>query len=251
MNLKGIWKSMSYIDTHVHIDFYPNPYELALEYEKKKIYTLFVTNLPELYEKHLPRFSNLKYIRLCLGYHPQISNEYVLNKKLFEKYITTTKYVGEVGLDFFPGITDKEKIIQVEAFRYVTSQNFNKGRIYTIHSKGAEKEVLDILLENEVRHAIFHWYTGKISVLKQAVVKGYYFSINPKMLLTKNGLNIISHIPIKQMLFETDGPFARINRKPIYPKDIPKFFSAVENEVAEFEKVCFSNFRRLLIEKDL
>ncbi|MFJ7738069.1 TatD family hydrolase [Lysinibacillus sp. NPDC097287] len=242
---------MTYIDTHVHIDFYPNPYDLALEYEKNKIYTLFVTNLPELYEKHFSRFSNFKYIRLCLGYHPQVSTEYVLNKTLFEKYIDTTRYVGEVGLDFFSGIGDREKSIQIEAFRYVTSPIFNIGRIYTIHSKGAEREVLDILIENEVKHAIFHWYTGKISVLKQAAEKGYYFSINPKMLMTKNGLNIIANIPVKQMLFETDGPFARINRNPIHPTDIPKLYSAVENEVVEFEKVCFSNFRRLLIEKDL
>ncbi|UNT56500.1 TatD family hydrolase [Lysinibacillus capsici] len=242
---------MTYIDTHVHIDFYPNPYELALEYETSKIYTLFVTNLPELYEKYFGRFSNFKYIRLCLGYHPQVSNEYLLNKDLFEKYIATTRYIGEVGLDFFSGISDREKSIQVEAFRYVSSQRFNKGRIYTIHSKGAEREVLDILLENEVKHAIFHWYTGKISVLKQAVEKGYYFSINPKMLMTKNGLNIIAHIPVKQILFETDGPFARIDRKPIYPKDIPNFYSAVDKEVDGFDKICFSNFRRLLIEKDL
>lgn len=242
---------MAYIDTHVHIDFYPNPYELGLEYENNKIYTMFVTNLPELYEKHLIRFSNFKYIRLCLGYHPQVSNEYVLNKKLFEKYIDTTKYVGEVGLDFFTEISDSEKSIQIEAFRYVTSPIFNKGRIYTIHSKGAEKEVLDILLENQVKHAIFHWYTGKISVLKQAVEHGYYFSINPKMLMTKNGLNIISHIPVKQMLFETDGPFARIERKPIYPKDFLSIYSSMDKEVEGFEKICFSNFRRLLIEKDL
>ncbi|MGE7923367.1 TatD family hydrolase [Viridibacillus arvi] len=235
----------------MHIDFYPNPYELALEYEKNKIYTLFVTNLPELYEKHFSRFSNFKYIRLCLGYHPQVANEYPLDKVLFEKYISTTKYIGEVGLDFFSGISDREKILQIEAFKFVTGKEFNKGRIYTIHSRGAESEVFKILLENDVKLAIFHWYTGKISVLKQVVENGYYVSINPKMLLSKKGLNIISHIPEKQMLFETDGPFARINRKTIYPKDIPNFYDALTKEVEGFEKICFSNFRRLLIEKDL
>lgn len=41
------------------------------------------------------------------------------------------------------------------------------------------------------------------------------------------------------------------DRKPIYAKDIPNFYSAIDKEVDGFEKNCFSNFRRLLIEKDL
>lgn len=242
---------MALIDTHVHIDFYPNPLEIAQQYESRKIYTLFVTNLPELYKKHYERFSKYKYIRLCLGYHPQIVLEYDLNKALFRECIKSTKYIGEVGLDFSGKITTKEKQLQLDAFRFVTSPEFNKGRIYSIHSRGAENEVLEILRANDVKHAIFHWYSGKISTLIKAVELGYYFSLNPKMLLSKSGKNIISKIPKDKILFETDGPFARINKKSLTPGEIGDFYKLFEKEILEFEKQVFKNFRKVLIEKDL
>lgn len=249
--MKGISRNMALIDTHVHIDFYPNPLEIARQYESQKIYTMFVTNLPELYNKHYEQFSNYKYIRLCLGYHPQIVMEYDLNKTLFRECIKTTKYIGEVGLDFSGKITNKEKQLQINAFKFITSPEFNKGRIYTIHSRGAEDEVLEILKTNEVKHAIFHWYTGKISTLIKAIELGYYFSLNPKMLLTKNGKNIISKIPKDKILFETDGPFARVNKKSLIPSEIGDFYKLFGQEILDFDKLVFNNFRRILIEKDL
>lgn len=76
-------------------------------------------------------------------------------------------------------------------------------------------------------------------------------SLNPKTLLSKSGKNIISKIPKDKILFETDGPFARINRKSLKPSDIGAFYKLFEQEILEFEKQVFNNFRRVLIEKDL
>ncbi|MBO2537015.1 TatD family hydrolase [Rummeliibacillus suwonensis] len=240
---------MVLIDTHVHIDFYSDPLSIALEYERLGIYTMFVTNLPEIFNKHLSSFSNFKFVRLCLGYHPQVSSEYKLNKKLFMKSIVSTQYIGEVGLDF----QNVDKIIikrQIEALKFITSEQFNKGRIYTVHSRGTEDEVLNILIENNVKHAIFHWYSGKVTTLEKIAEKGYYFSLNPRMLYTKNGQKIIQRIPKKSILFETDGPFARINRKIITPDTLPDIYCEFEKIIPNFEDTVFTNFRRLLFEKD-
>lgn len=241
---------MTLIDTHVHIDFYTDPMKVALEYESLKIYALFVTNLPEIFFKHLNAFKNLKYVRLCIGYHPQVASEYRLNKVLFEKVVQHTRYIGEVGLDFHQEneLTKKE---QINSFEFITSEKFNKGRIYSIHSKGTEDMVLDILLNNNVKHAIFHWYSGKLSTLDKIASNGYYFSLNPKMLLSKNGQKILSRIPQELILFETDGPFARVNKSIIYPKNIRNIYLEYENVIPNFEEIVFKNFRRLLIAKDL
>jgi len=209
---------MGYIDLHVHIDYYNNPYKIAFDYEKREIYTIFVTNLPEIYHKHFKKFSNFKYIRLAIGYHPQLVNEFPFNKKVFKKCIESTNYIGEVGLDFSESnkrFVDK----QVETFYYITQPRFNKGRLYSIHSKYAADKVLDILVKNNVSNAIFHWYNGSISTLEKIVKKGYYFSINMNMLRTQQGKNIIKHIPKKQMLHETDGPFLKIKNIIVKPSD--------------------------------
>lgn len=242
---------MTLIDTHIHIDHYANPLEIAQEYEKNKIYTLFVTNLPELFIKHHNSYSKFKYVRLCLGYHPQLALEYELNFDLFKKCASKTKYIGEVGLDFPEKVTDEEKEVQINAFKYITSKEFNNGKIYSIHSRGAEEQVLDILIENGVKHAIFHWYSGKISTLKKIVERGYYFSLNPKMLNSKKGYEIISNLPLHLILFETDGPFARLNRKIITPEMIKEIYEEFDKLLPNFEEVVFANFKRILIERDL
>lgn len=241
---------MTHIDTHVHIDFYSDPMKVALQYESLKIYTLFVTNLPEIFKKHMNAFDNLKYVRLCLGYHPQVASEYNLDKALFQELIKKTKYVGEVGLDFQ---NETEWIIerQKDAFKFITSKKFNKGRVYSVHSKGTEDTVLEILKENEVKHAIFHWYSGKLTTADKIIDMVYYFSVNIKMLSSKNGYKLIQRIPKERLLFETDGPFARNNKEIVFPYDIKRIYLDFNEVIPGFEEIVFNNFRILLIEKDL
>jgi len=241
---------MTLIDTHVHIDFYPDPQGIAKSYENNKIYTLFVTNLPELFAKYSKSFNQFKYVRLCLGYHPQVTSEFEFKYQEFEKQVESTRYIGEVGLDYKSEFKDVRKL-QYDAFEFITSPQFSKGRVYTIHSNNAEDDVYNVLKNNDVKHAILHWYGGKLTTLDKLVNQGYYFSINPKMVSSKNGLKVIKRIPKNLLLFETDGPFARVNRKIIMPEDLKDIYQKIEHVIPHFEEVVFNNFKRLLIEKDL
>lgn len=241
---------MTLIDTHVHIDFYPDPQKIANQYKKLKIYTLFVTNLPELFKKHYFSFNSYKYVRLCLGYHPQVASEYFFKKELFTDLVKKTNYIGEVGLDYKSEHVDI-KNRQINAFEYITSPEINKGKIYSIHTKGTEDTVLDILKNNNVKHAIFHWYSGKLTTLDKVVNQGYYLSVNSKMLHGVQGKKIIDRIPLNQILFETDGPFIKYKNKTIQPDMINEVYSDFNKIIHNFESVIFKNFKRLLIEKDL
>ena len=59
-----------------------------------------------------------------------------------------------------------------------------------------------------VNKYIFHWFTGSMPQLEKAIELGCYFSINPGMLKTKSGMEVIKAIPIDHVLLETDAPFA-------------------------------------------
>lgn len=248
--MKGLLKNMGYVDLHVHIDFYSKPIELANEYEKLKIYTIFVTYLPEIFLKTRNEYENYKYVRMALGFHPDMVGEYIFDKNEFEKGLKYTRYIGEVGLDF-SGSNLRFKKAQIETFDQVTSHKYNKGNVYSIHSRKAEVEVLEILKKNNVKSAIFHWYTGGKKTLKEIAASGYFFSVNHKMLTSKNGMEIIKSIPKSQILFETDGPFARKDKKIVYPKDLKKIYEDFEKVIPGFEKIVYSNFKRLLFQKDI
>ena len=53
--------------------------------------------------------------------------------------------------------------------------------------------------------------------MKKAIELGGYFSINPRMLKTKSGLEVINTVTIERMLLETDAPFTV---KPQHVEDI-------------------------------
>ena len=80
----------------------------------------------------------------------------------------------------------------------------------SVHSLKSANTVIEILREYRTQRSnkyIFHWFTGTIPQLEKAIELGCYFSINPSMLKTKSGLEIINTVPVERMLLETDAPF--------------------------------------------
>lgn len=207
------------IDTHCHIDLYPNPSKLILQTERDRIITILVTNLPSSFEIAYSHVKGFRYIRLALGLHPLFAHEYSVEKRLFEKYVDQTSYIGEVGLDFSSaGISTKE--IQIESFKFVLKAIRNKPKFMSIHSRKAESEVLDGLEEENRSPVVFHWYSGPLKTLDRAISLGHYFSFNPAMIKSKNGIKIIERIPPERVLTETDGPFVKIGNRTVFPKDV-------------------------------
>ena len=241
---------MQLIDFHVHIDYYKNYEEIYKSYNGKRIYALFVTNFPEVYGKCNEHFGNSKYVKLALGYNPQICKVQKFNKNVFDIHFNKTKYIGEVGLDY-----SKEFIVcknqQIKAFDYICNKSGKGGRILSIHSRNAEDDVIDILDKNNVKFAVFHWYTGKITNINKIIDRGYYFSINNAMLNSKRGRNIISKIPLERMLVETDGPFTKYGREQITPDRLQNVYTSLAKllDVENFDKVIFNNFKNLLLKQ--
>ena len=198
----------SFIDTHVHIDFYDNPKEFIDEYEKLKILAIFVTNLPQIFNKHYYIYNNFKNIRLAIGYHPTLIDEYDFDKKEFLQGIKRTNYIGEVGLDF-SNFSERHQEKQKEIFNFICNIAAKERKIMTIHSRKAEKEVLEILDINKVEFAIFHWYSGNFNLINEIINRDYYFSVNYSMLKSKRGKEILLRIPLNRILMESDGPFTK------------------------------------------
>jgi TatD DNase family protein len=100
-----------------------------------------------------------------------------------------------------------------------------------------------MLLDKNVKNAIFHWYSGSISVLQNIIELGYYFSINSAMVHSENGKKIISKIPKKLILTETDFPYienSSVNKVHNY---LSKLWGMFEFEV---EHIISSNFKKLI-----
>jgi TatD DNase family protein len=207
------------IDTHCHIDLYENPMEIANESERLGIITIGMTNLPSHFEMGKPHLRGFKKVRLALGMHPLYAEKHLTELPVFFRNVDNTSYIGEIGLDFsMKGISTRE--IQIETFTQILKVIKGKNKILSIHSRMAEREVLNLLVEHNVRNATFHWSSGSLKLIDEISKNGFYFSINPAMIRTKSGKAIIKNIPLDKILTESDGPFISVENKSIMPKDI-------------------------------
>ncbi len=204
---------MDYIyDTHYHLDLQKDRFSAIREIEEKQVYTIAVTNLPDLYQKELSEVAS-KYVRLALGFHPELVHEYRNQIPLMWDFLPSARYIGEVGLDF----TDKSyQNEQINFFSELVERcRFDRNKIFTIHSRKAVGKVLEILGDNYRFKAILHWFTGSKRELSEAVEKGCYFSINSAMVKSKRFIEMLPLIPSNRLLLETDSPFVHYNES--YP----------------------------------
>lgn len=222
------------IDTHCHIDMLPTPEIYLAEKERSGDVTLGMTNLPSHFTMGISHFKGLRKSRLALGFHPQLAKDNQHELRNFARLAYITSYIGEVGLDFSKDFVDS-KTEQIKCFDFVCQCIQNTKKIVSVHSRRAEREVLETLKRYGIKNAIFHWYSGPLGLIDEILSEGYFFSINEAMTLSESGKKIISRIPTDRLLTESDAPF---NRR----SDIPNALSSI----GVSETQVYSNFQTLI-----
>jgi len=222
------------IDTHCHFDMMSQPEAYIRQKEQAGDIVIGMTNLPSHFEMGLSHVKRYKHIRLALGLHPLLASENKNELPLFDSLLDQTSYIGEIGLDFSKeGLSTKED--QISTLRKLLEKLEGRKKIISVHSRKAEKELFDLLCEYNINNVIFHWYSGPIDLIPSIISKGYYFSINEAMTISKNGRTIIKEIPRSRILTESDAPF---NNK-VDIKEAQINMQITENEVK-------NNFMELL-----
>lgn len=229
------------IDTHCHFDMMPEPEAYIQEREKAGDIVIGMTNLPSHFIMGYPYVKSYKNIRFSLGMHPLLTSGNSNEVVLFQKNVKNTSYIGEIGLDFSKdGISTKD--IQISVLRKILRELKGKKKIISVHSRKAERELLELLCEYEIENVIFHWYSGPLELIPSIISRGYYFSINEAMVISKNGQNIIKNIPKNRILTETDAPY----NKKVNIGNVLTYLQMTEQEVknnfmdlvANIRKVC-------------
>lgn len=209
------------IDTHCHIDQYKTPDQLVRDCEKNRILAIGVTNLPSHFQIGRQHVSDTDYFKLAIGFHPLAidPNRYKNELDVFLQQSAKCDFIGEVGLDFSKS-SKVSNDIQIDVFKTIICSFDKKKKFITIHSRGAENEVLNILSKYSCCPVVFHWYSGPASLIDSIVSLGHYFSINPSMMKTEKVKTLLSKVPHERILTETDGPYVKIGRRIAMPQDI-------------------------------
>lgn len=200
------------IDTHFHLDLMENMKSLIREFNNSNTGVIAVGTTPRAYEREKQFCSGVDNIRVGLGFHPQLVAERESEIDLFLWLVESSRYIGEIGLDFNSAYIASQKQ-QLSCFQRIAKTCADKGnKVLSIHSVKAAGVVIDELekagtFKNNI--CIFHWFTGTVTERRRAIEAGAWFSINPRMLKTKSGQETIKMIPADRLLLETDAPFTR------------------------------------------
>jgi TatD DNase family protein len=238
------------IDFHCHLDLYPDPGHIARESAKRGVYVLSVTTTPSAWSGTVALAGQSPRIRTALGLHPQLAHQRKSELALFERLLTETRYVGEVGLDgapeFRPHWAD-----QIMVFgRVLELCEKAGGRTLSIHSRRATSPVLDQLaVKRGAGTPILHWFSGTAGELDRAMALGCWFSVGPAMLATAKGRALTAKMPRERLLTETDGPFAQIDGQSALPWDaaqaVPALAEIWSEPSADVEQQLIRNLRQL------
>ena len=241
------------VDFHCHLDLYPNHAAAVQDAEASGVFTLAVTTTPRAWPRNHELAQRTKHVRAALGLHPQLVAERENEIELWDRYLSETRYVGEVGLDagprFFKSLDAQKRVFQHVLQRCAEAG----GKIITTHSIRSAKPVLDLVeahLPPERGKIVLHWFTGTQSEAKRALELGCYFSINAGMLDKERHAAMVQTIPLDRILTETDGPFTRTGERPSQPVDVAIVVEALGRlrgmQAAEMADVIRGNLRALL-----
>lgn len=226
------------IDVHAHLDYEENlkNIEVIIENAKKAKVTTIVNNglNPKSNRTTLELSKKYSIVKPALGLYPTdallLSDEKIDEELKFIKHQKPIA-IGECGLDFSDKADvnfENTKKRQIDIFRKHILLAKSLDIPIIVHSRKAEKEVIEILKKESAKKVVLHCFSGKKSLISEAIKEGYCFSIPANVLRSTHFQELVRMVPITQILTETDFPFlSPVKEKPNEPANIALSISKI------------------------
>ncbi len=203
---------MNLVDVHAHlwiIDEAERKLAVARAVEKgvKSIVNNSVDAVSN--RKSLQLQNEFKIVKAALGLYPidalkMSDSEIDAELKFMEKKGGSFVAFGEIGLDY-QETEDRKR--QQETFEKQLQLAKKLGKPVIVHSRKAEKEVIETLTGSGCKKVILHAFHGSIKLVKAGVDSGFSFSIPSNILRSSHFQKIAEAVPLHGILTETDAPF--------------------------------------------
>ena len=114
--------------------------------------------------------------------------------------------IGEVGLDYWVVQAEPDKELQREIFKGFIALSLELDLPLNVHSRSAGRHAVSLLLDCGASRVQMHAFDGKSSAALPAVEAGYYFSIPPSVVRSRQKQKLVKNLPLSCLLVETDSP---------------------------------------------
>lgn len=143
-----------------------------------------------------------------IGIHPHYAKE--MNDENFEKLeslIQDADAVGEIGLDYYYDLSDREKQKEVFIKQLDLAKKYDKP--ISIHTREATEDTIKILKSYQRLNGIIHCFGGSIETAKEYIKLGFYLGIGG-VITFKNSTKlkeVVKEIGLANIVLETDSPY--------------------------------------------
>jgi len=240
------------IDAHAHLDGYGEELEPALgEIEDHRILTIAVSmDLPS-YQRNLEIGERCDLVLPSFGVHPKRAPQYADRLRELSNAVVQSPMIGEIGLDFHWVEDSSQYPAQKKVLEYFLAASREQKKIVNLHTKGAEKEILDLLERYDIQRAIVHWYSGPLDILRALIEYGAYFTVGVEVLYSRSIQAIARELPMERLLTETDNPgglkwLRGTIGMPQVIREVVQAIAELKQTTAEtITKTVYNNFMRL------
>jgi TatD DNase family protein len=114
--------------------------------------------------------------------------------------------IGEVGLDYWMVKEESQREVQREIFKSFIDLSKEVNLPLNIHSRSAGRYAIAMLLEHDAHKVQLHAFDGKAAPALQAAEAGFFFSLPPSIIRSRQKQKLIKRLPLSSLLIETDSP---------------------------------------------
>src|SRR3989344_7808179 len=205
------------VDVHCHLtaEKFKNKLDNVIKNAKKNNVISIISNGLNFKDNLNVLKLSKKYsiVNASLGLYPLDAVK--LNEKDLEKVFEQIKdnkkniiAIGEVGMDFKYSQDHKK---QKEIFLKIIELSEKIKKPLIIHSRGAEKEVIELLETSKSKRFLMHCFTGNYKLVKKIFDNNYFLSIPCNIVKSTHFKDIVKNFEMKQILTETDSPYLSQN----------------------------------------
>lgn len=242
------------IDSHAHLDMIENLDEVITRAKENNVELILAQSVnTESLKKNLEiknKYGDI--IGLCAGLYP----EETLKKsdfRILEDFVLKNEekvmMIGEIGMDFSRKLPKKE--IQEYIFHKQLELAERLGLPVSIHTRKAEKEIINILKSYPKLKRILHCFSGNFKLVKEAEMMGCYFSVPTNIVRSEHFQKIVKEVNKKKILTETDSPylspFREKSNEPSYITESIKVVAKIwKMSIEEAEEQILENSKKVL-----
>lgn len=114
--------------------------------------------------------------------------------------------IGEVGLDYWAVQDEAQKMLQREIFAGFIALAQELKLPLNVHSRSAGKHAISFLLQRGATRVQLHAFDGNSAAALPAVEAGFFFSIPPSIVRSRQKAKLLRRLPLTCLLVETDSP---------------------------------------------